>query len=177
MRGRTAAEAVNSYRQGVQSLLSCVTNSVADVAGGYHPAPRPHSLLLNKGQTTRLAGASRFGLQLQQNYRIEPPEGRGDLWTVRVVAYAYALFDIYQREVLSYHWHPLGNSRIVRPHLHLERGALVGRPDIRDSHLPTGPITVSDFLRFLIEELSVEPGRSDWESVLDSESFVSEPYS
>ena len=166
MRGRTSAEAVNSYRQGVQSLLSCVTNSVVDVAGGYHPAPRPHSLLLNNGQIAWLRGTARFGFQLQQNYLIEAPEARGDLWAVRIVAYSYTLSDSEQREILSYHWHPLGNSRISRPHLHLEQGALVSRPDIRDSHLPTGPLSINDFLRFLIEELSVEPDRLDWELCL-----------
>ena len=37
MRGRTSAEAVSNYRQDVQVSVSCVTNSVVDVAGGYHP--------------------------------------------------------------------------------------------------------------------------------------------
>ena len=120
MEGSTSAEAVNNYRQGIQCLISCVTNSVVDVGGGYHPAPRPHSLLLNSGQTTRLVGTSRLGLGLQQNYMIEAPEARGDLWTVRIVAYAYTMSDARQIEVLSYHWHPLGSSRMLRPHLHLE---------------------------------------------------------
>ena len=172
MRGRTSAEAVNSYRQSVQRLISCVTNSVVDVAGGYHPAPRPHSLLLNNGQTVRLGGASRFGFQLQQSYLIEAPETRGELWTVRVVAYAYTLSDSNQREILNYHWHPLGNSRVVTPHLHLEQGALVGLSGIRDSHLPTGPVSIIAFLRFLIEELSVEPVRRDWELLLADEDLV-----
>ena len=166
MRGRTSAEAVNSYRQGVQSLISCLTNSVVDVAGGYHPAPSPHSLLLNNGQTVRLAGALRFGLQLQQSYLIEAPETRGGLWTVRVAAYVYTLSDSDQREILNYHWHPLGNSRIVRPHLHLEQGALVGLSGIRGAHFPTGPVAIDVFLRFLIEELSVEPTRPDWDVIL-----------
>ena len=174
MRGRTSAEAVNNYRQGIQSLISCVTNSVVDVAGGYHPDPRSHSLLLNNGQTVRLAGASRFGLQVQQSYMIEAPETRGDLWTVRVVAYAYTLSDSDRREILNYHWHPLGSSRILRPHLHLEQGARVGRPDIRDSHFPTGPVSINAFLRFLIGELSVEPTRPNWELILGNEDFVPE---
>ena len=70
-----------------------MTNSVVDVAGGCHPAPRPHSLLLNKGQTVRLDGVPTSGFQLHQNNLIEPPETRGDLRTVRVVAFAYTLSD------------------------------------------------------------------------------------
>ena len=166
MRGRTSAEAVNNYRQHAQRLVSCVSNSVVDVAGGYHPASRPHSLLLNNGQPATLGGESRLGLQLQQSYLIDAPAVRGDLWTVRVIGYAYTLLDADRREVLSYHWHPMGKSPLVTPHLHLEQGALVGRPEVRDAHLPTGAIPVGTFLRFPIQDLQVTPERHDWESIL-----------
>ena len=166
MLGRTSAEAVNNYRQHIQSLVSCVTNSVADVAGGYRPGPYPHSLLLNNGRPVRLGGTSRLGLQLQQSYLIDTPTSRNDRWLVRVIAYAYTLFDVEQREVLSYHWHPMGNSPIVTPHLHLEQGAQVGRPEVRDAHLPTGAISVGTLLRFLIQDLLVTPERQDWEPIL-----------
>ena len=65
MLGRTSAEAVNNYRHHIQSLVSCVTNSVVDVVGGYRPGPYPHSLLLNNGRPVRLGGMSRLGLQVQ----------------------------------------------------------------------------------------------------------------
>ena len=169
MRGRTSPEAVNSYRQHVQRLISCVTNAVADVAGGYHPGPHPHSLLLNNGLPVNLGGPSRLRLQLQQGYLIDPPTVRGDLWMVRIIAYAYTLLDADQREVLNYHWHPIGNSRVATPHLHLEQGAMVGRTEVRDAHLPTGPVAVGSFLRLLVQDLSVTPERRDWEAVLADE--------
>ena len=175
MRGRTSAEAVNNYRQHVQGLVSCVTNSVVDVAGGYHPGPNPHSLLLNNGQPVGLGGSSKFGLQLQQSYLIDPPMSRGDMWAVRIIAYAYTLFDADQREVLNYHWHPIGNSRVATPHLHLEQGAMVGRPEVRDAHLPTGPIAIGAFLRLLVQDLSVAPERQDWEPILADESLLAAP--
>ena len=169
MRGRTPAEAVSNYRQLNQGLVSCVTNFVVDVAGGYHPDPHPHSLLLNHGRPVPLGGESSLGLRLQQGYLIEAPTARGGPWNVRIIAYAYTLLDTDQREVLSYHWHPLGNSPITTAHLHLEQGAMVGRAEVRDAHLPTGPITVGTFLRLLIQELSVTPQRQDWESILEDE--------
>ena len=174
MRGRTSAEAVNSYRHHIQALVSCVTNSVVDVAGGYHPGTYPHSLLLNHGQPVALGGASRLRLQLQQSYLIDPPTTRGGLWTVKIVAYAYTILDADHREVLNYHWHPIGNSPILGPHLHLEQGAMVGRPEIRDAHLPTGPIAMGEFLRLLVQDLLVAPERRDWESVLVEESLHGE---
>ena len=60
----------------------------------------------------------------------------------------------------------MGNSPIVTPHLHLEQGARVGRPEVRDAHLPTGAISVGTLLRFLIQDLLVTPERQDWEPIL-----------
>ncbi len=172
MRGRTSAEAVNNYVDATNRLVSCVTDSIVSVGGGYHPAATPPLLLaLNNGLPARLRGTSRFGLQLQQTYRIVEPATRGNLWTVRVTGYAYAVLDSEQREVLAYHWHPKGNSPVAIPHLHLEQGALVERPEVRDAHLPTGSISVAIFLRFLIDDLSVEPVRPDWESILHDAHF------
>ena len=65
--GRTSSEAVNNYRRGMQRLVSCVTNSVVDVAGGYYPSPGPHTLAMNGGHPAALGGPSRLMLRLQQN--------------------------------------------------------------------------------------------------------------
>ncbi len=41
-------------------------------------------------------------------------------------------------------------------------------PEFRLSnlHIPTGHVTISDIVRFLIAEVGVEPRRSDWMNVL-----------
>jgi len=85
---------------------------------------------------------------------------------VDVVGFYYTIYDSGQREVLLYHWHPHGNSPVETPHLHLEQGAEVGRAEVRDAHLPTGDVSLKAILRVLIEEMSVRPRRSDWESIL-----------
>lgn len=172
MRGRTPAEAVNNYVDAANRLVSCATDSIVSVDGGYHTAATPLILALNNGIVVGLRGASSFGLQLQQTYEIVEPSAQGDLWTARVTSYAYAVLDANQQEVLTYHWHPRGNSPVVMPHLHLEQGAMVGRPEVRNAHLPTGPISIGEFLGLLIEELTVEPVRSDWESILHGEPFT-----
>lgn len=169
MRGRTSAEAVNNYVDAANRLVSCVTDSIVSVDGGYHPSTNPLILTLNNSRLVALRGLSNFRLQLQQTYRIMEPDTRGGLWAVRVTGYAYAILDSEQREVLVYHWHPRGNSPVVMPHLHLEHGALVGRPEVRDAHLPTGAVSIGSFLRLLIDDLSVEPARPDWESILQDD--------
>ena len=164
--GRSPAEAVAEYRHSIQRMLSCVTPSVVDVAGGYYPAQVPHRLTLNDGVPVALGGPSRSRLELQQYYRIIET-GRPDaFWMVDVVAYYYAVHDSEGREVLLYHFHPRGSSSVATPHLHLGQGAQVGRVEVRDAHLPTGVVSLSAVLRVLIEEMGVNPRRSDWESIL-----------
>ena len=162
--GRTPAEAVSNYQSGIQRLLSCVSNSVVSVAGGYYPSPVPHSLIANSGL---LRGSSRLMLRLEQYYRItEPPSSRTP-WQVEIVGYDYAVYDSDEREVLLYHWHPHGGSPVVSPHLHLGNGAQVGRREVRDAHLPTGHVLLSALLRLLIDEMGVQPRRQDWDTILN----------
>ena len=147
-------------------MLSCVTSSVVDVAGGYYPTQVPHRLTLHGGAPVALNGPSRFRLELQQYYRIVETGRPGASWMVDVVGYYYAIHDSEEREVLLYHWHPRGSSPVVIPHLHLEQGAGVIREEVRDAHLPTGEVSLNAVLRVLIEEMGVNPRRTDWESIL-----------
>ena len=120
--GRSAAEAVNDYRHGIQRLISCVTDSVVDVAGGYHLSPVPHTLAMNGGQPRTLSGPSRLMLKLQQNYRIVETNPPRQTYRVEIAAYNYAIYDSEIREILIYHWHPHGNSPVVTPPSTLESG-------------------------------------------------------
>ena len=176
MIGRTPAEAVNNYVSAANRLVSCITNSVVDVAGGYYLSPIPHDLTINNGQPLALGGTSNLMLKLLQSYRIADSGEPGNSWAVRVVAYNYVVYDSQHREMLIYHWHPRGHSPISTPHLHLKQGALVNRPELIGAHLPTGPISLESILRLLIRDLAVQPVRTDWESILDVETSVSGLY-
>ena len=89
-------------------------------------------------------------------------------FTAKTVYYAYGLEDSQTgHEIFAYHWHPKGPSRVRHPHLHLEQGALIGRPELSGRHLPTGHVALRDVLIFLIEEFSVKPGRKDWKQTLE----------
>ena len=164
--GRSAAEAVNNYLSGIQRLVSCVTDSVIDVGGGYHISTVPHTLAVNGGDPIALRGSSRLMFSLQQDYRIVETGTPRRPYRVEIAAYNYAIYDSDIREILIYHWHPHGNSPVVTPHLHLNQGAQIGRPEIREAHLPTGEVSLVAFLRLLVVDLGVQPRRQDWDTIL-----------
>ena len=112
-----------------------------------------------------LSGSSRFQLALRQYFTADY-SAKSSTWQIQINSYFYDLLDSDGREVLAYHWHPRGNSPITTPHLHPEQGAQVGRPEVRDAHLPTGDVSMEAILRVLIEEMGVRPLRPDWDSVL-----------
>ena len=70
------------------------------------------------------------------------------------------------RELFAYHWHPTGHSHVTRPHLHIS-----GRTEpaeLGNAHFPTGPVTLADVVRLLIQDFDVRPRRADWSRVLDA---------
>ena len=164
--GRSASEAVSNYRHSIQRLVSCVTDSVVDVAGGYHVSPVPHTLALSNREPVALSGPSRLMLGFRQNYRIVASGPSEQSHRVEIAGYNYVVYDSDRREVLIYHWHPRGRSFVSTPHLHLKHGAEVGRSEVRDAHLPTGFVPLTAFLRLLILDLRVQPQRPDWDGIL-----------
>ena len=160
--GSSSAEAVVNYKDDIQRAVSRVTPSVVNVAGGYHPSPIPHRPTMNRGLPVALDGQSQLMLRLQQHHRVDETGGAGGHRRVAVLEYYYSVHDAEEREVLLYHFHPRGSSSITTPHLHLGPGAQVERIEVRDTHLPTGVVSLKAVLRVLIEEMGVQPRRSDW---------------
>lgn len=162
MPSRAPAEAVEVYRAGAARLLSCVASAHVDVGGGYQPDAIPHRLTLAGGDPVRLRGEGPLTLDVSQHYRLaEQSEG----WTVEVVAYFYVL-GYAGRELLAYHWHPRGLSRITGRHLHVHGDRQLGERWLGKLHLPTGSIRLEEIVGLAIEELGAEPLRSDWRDVL-----------
>lgn len=122
--GRTPAEAVGQYIDTIQLLVSCVTDAVVGVGGGYYVSDIPHILSLNERCPVRIRGASRLWLSLQQYYRIVESQVPRTQWTVIETGYRYRIMDSDQREILAYHWHPTGRSSFISQHLHIGHGAM-----------------------------------------------------
>ena len=161
---------MNSYLVSIQLAVSCASDAVVTVRGGYYPSESSHALTMYEDRPVRLGGASSLWFQLRQYYRIVESDLPRDSWMVQETGYRYAVIDDDGRDVLEYHWHPVGQSSVVTPHLHIGHGATAARPEIGDAHLPTGQVSIGEILRMLILDFSVAPRRSDWESVLDEAS-------
>lgn len=90
--------------------------------------------------------------------------------------YTFGILEPEGREILVFHWHPDGTSRVKYPHVHLTSRLppiLLGRSgavlSLADAHIPTGFVTLADVVRMLIEELGVEPRRADWHAIVAAE--------
>ncbi len=74
-------------------------------------------------------------------------------------------------EQLSYHYHPA--PRAPEPHLHVSAEAdWVHHGALKKKHLPTGRVSVEDFIELLIVEFGVRHRREDWQEVLDKNRAV-----
>ncbi|SPF41724.1 hypothetical protein SBA4_2780016 [Candidatus Sulfopaludibacter sp. SbA4] len=156
---------MESFLRPLRRVVSCITRSILDVRGGYHPSKKPHSVMIGDGSPVPLAGTGRLRLDFVHHYNvIEMPNQPGS-WKVGTAAYFYALNDSDDREILTYHWHPDGRSPIRFPHLHLGSGAGRLRLDLAAAHCPTGRISIEEFLRLAIVDFRVEPLRQDWADV------------
>ncbi len=122
----------------------------------------------------RLRSGARIAFSFRYDYEIVPTTDAWRRFETRDLGYWYEVGDADGREIISFHWHPLGASPISFPHIHLS--TRIGSIDIDGSHsvavgemhIPTGRVSLTDVVRLLIAEFDVEPRRTDWESMLRS---------
>ena len=168
MAGKTPPEAVHNFLEPLQLALSCVSQEVLTVRGGYYPSATPHALTL--GNSPAILGHDRrLALKVVQHYRIIEHEGARGPWKVRTVAYNYTVEEAggAGREMFAYHWHPNERTAITFPHFHLYQGAGAMRDEVRKAHFPTGRLAFEDVLRLVITQFGVIPLRDDWETMLE----------
>lgn len=176
MPGRTPAEAVNDYLEPLSRAISCVTRSVLDVQGGYYPADDPHPMLLAGGDPVRLStgpgSQEHLAISVLGLYELVRYTGSGGPWEARSVGHQYALEDSGGQEIVAYHWHPTSSITTVPdyPHLHLGAGSGVSQRQLRKAHVPTGYVSLADFLQLLISDFQITPLRRDWKDALEGAS-------
>jgi hypothetical protein len=155
---KTPAEAVERYRGRTVRLLSCVTN-VHAVVRAYHLSDKPHQLEL--ADTAKMRGGP-LSIDVAEEYELRQAAGG---WRVEIVGYLYAIGHE-GRELVSYHWHPQGESPITWPHMHVGVNVQVGDRWLAKVHLPTGNVGLEQIVATAIVELGVEPLRDDWERLI-----------
>ena len=170
MAGRNVNEAVNNYRDPLKEVIGCVTQPILLFsAGGGYRVGNEYSLALQKGDPVKLGGEANISITMIQYFRpVEDVRKDYGPYRVSTRAYYYTIQDADGHEVLAYHWHPTApNSNTPWPHVHLEYGAGVGRQELAGEHIPTGRVTVEDFVRLLLEVFKVPEQKPNWRDVLD----------
>lgn len=168
MPGRTPAAAVNDYLEPLSRAVSCVTNSVLDVRGGYYQSHEPHTMILAGGESAKLP-QSHLAISVLGLYELVRYAGSGGPWEARTVGYYYALENEAGQEIIAYHWHPGSAIGSVPdyPHLHLGAGSRISFRELQQAHVPTGYVSLADFLRLVISDFQIKPLRDDWSRVLE----------
>jgi hypothetical protein len=145
----------------MQVSLSCVTSAIWTTAAS---PERPWQYILATSedpvQLRRKAGG-RVYLAAAQTFTHRQEETG---WRVQTLAYTYqtALNADLSDELLLWHWHP---AQRPGPHIHaVAEHATEG--SLRRLHLPTERVAFELVLRFLVEELGVQPRRDDWSDKL-----------
>ena len=110
MAGRNPAEAVTNFLDPLQQALSCVARGKFTVSAGGRAVPDvEHALVLNNDDGAALHGELHLWVRMRfRVVRIDDPE-RGP-WKVTTCAYDHVLQRQDGAVVLSFHWHPTGNS-------------------------------------------------------------------
>jgi hypothetical protein len=164
--GRTPAEAVANYLAPLQRAVSCVTDLILNIGGGYR-AGKQHSVLLGDGTPVRLAGKRGLSIIIAQRYEIVEATGRRGPWKVHTQGYTYHVRNS-RGDLLAYHWHP--TYRVKGPHLHMFQS------EISKCHLPTNRVSLEEVLRTVIVDLGAQPIREDWDSVLKAGQEIFEKF-
>ena len=120
----------------------------------------------------RLAGPYPLSLHARLWCRIVISDDEPTSVSVAIVGYFYRIATTSDREVIAFHWNPMATPpQRTYPHLHI--GSLVSSgslflPDrFNKLHIPAGPLSLQQVLRFAIEELDVRPphGRTQQEAL------------
>jgi hypothetical protein len=154
---------VQNYMAPLQQAISCVSKAVLRPTG-YEPSATAH-MLSSEQKPCALPKTDLCFDVAQWFYIIEDP--LNGPWRVTTAGYQYSIETNDGEEVLGYHWHPDSLSPFKEPHLHLGQGAQIGRAEFEaaKAHLPTGRVSMEDFIQLLIEVFDAKP-RRDWKEVL-----------
>jgi hypothetical protein len=150
----------------MRRALSCVTSAQLLASRGIRTGEDLEALTLSQdplGLRSGLLGDVIY-LKLRQQFHVVRDENapRSRQLRVSTAAYFYQLDDSSGREMASWHWHP--GTGLAYPHVHVAGGVLP-----KQSHLPTGRVSMESVLRLLLTDLQVPPTRShahDYEKIL-----------
>ena len=120
-----------------------------------------------------VSGNRIVSFQISIDFVVSQTARPGEAIDVTIASYLYRILNRDEREILAFHWHPVGLSDVIDPHLHLssrlnpiEMGRNQEPLPLADMHIPTGFVTLEDVVRLLITEFGITPRRDDWDDLL-----------
>lgn len=144
----------------LQQDISCL--SVHDVLivspGGRRATGEIKSVALAGGPIALTSDGLQLDVGLQYDIIRTDEPGKGP-YKVRTRAYDYALRDVDDNTLMSYHWHPVGRSTYRAPHFHVP-------PSWPRIHFPCERTSLESIVRLCIQEIGAPAARDDWEEVL-----------
>jgi hypothetical protein len=161
--GKTSYQANQNFIQPIGLCLSCVTKDL--IVASKPDANQLRVLSTKDGEPFKLKGTPLTYLLVVIRYKITEATGERGPFKASTVAYNYTVYSRNKAEMLAFHWHPNLGPRY--PHLHLYQGSGIAARLIK-KHIPTDRISLEEVLRFLIEELGIEPLTDKWDEVLTS---------
>ena len=160
--GASSGAALREFRQTLQRAFACVTDGVLISKTDGLTAS------INMKPRLRRSGGQFVTFSVRHYIALTSDESRParERWVARTVNYFYSLDDAAGREIVAYHWHPVGRSHVDMPHLHIGAGAGRLVPELTTAHLHTGAVAPTAILWLLIESFGVAARRSDWAQIL-----------
>jgi hypothetical protein len=185
--GDSPREALEKFIERFRKPIACVVDAYVFGSGDEPGATHSVSALPppgHDGQKLPLhaeqSGRPDLFLELTHQYTIAhfPDDRERGPYKVQTSRYIYEVFDCDGREILLYHWHPEGVSRIRHPHLHTlcAQPLDLSRPRTDEkrriypgnAHLSTSRVLLEDVIEVLIEDFGVAPRdefRDSWRDI------------
>jgi hypothetical protein len=163
MPGRTEREAEQAFLDPLIKALSCIARAK------FRTFQKNGSKLLFL-EGVELKGAWNLTLEVTHYYRLlsNASAPAAERYRVSTLSYYYTFFEELEApELISYQWHPEGNSDFLGPHLHIGSGAGVP-PWLAKCHLPSGRVSFEQIVLLAIEGFGVKPLRADYREVLQA---------
>lgn len=118
-----------------------------------------------------MKGSGNLRLEVIHYYRLLSDDNTSasasERFRVSTLSYYYTFLEESDAaEVISYQWHPRGNSGYLGPHFHLGSGAGEIPPWLSKCHLPSGRASFEQIVLLAIEGFGVKPLRTDYREIL-----------
>jgi hypothetical protein len=180
---KSGREAVEGFLDAIRLVASCITSQPIHVSWNTRAQRMASLSFIPFGQPVALR-RERDHIPLFLVFRLDVRvEHDADVrFTITSASYSYRILDRGGHELLAFHWHPVGLSPVIYPHVHLSSrirpvpiepaGATVA---LANMHIPTGLVRITDIVRLLITEFGVQPRRTDWATILTSATTAVSP--